>query len=128
LLFGNVYLFFFLDLVSIFGTTTTANQEYTVDMYPFPHPELVTIDIVGNTGPFFFFGALMFNFVIQIGSIVSEKQNKLRESLRIMGLKVSVFNVRERERERERENAHSFSFPSITETFFDIFVENSVFF
>jgi hypothetical protein len=68
---------------------TTPN--YEVDVYPFPHPELVTLDIVGMTGPYFFFGALMFNFVIQVGAIVSEKQNKLREILRVMGLKVCQY-------------------------------------
>jgi hypothetical protein len=30
----------------------------------------------------------MFNFVIQIGQIVTEKENKLREGMNIMGLKV----------------------------------------
>jgi hypothetical protein len=71
----------------VFGRPLTT-PTYEVDVYPFPHPELVTLDIVGMTGPYFFFGALMFNFVIQVGAIVSEKQNKLREILRVMGLKV----------------------------------------
>ena len=33
----------------------------------------------------------MFNFVIQIGQIVSEKENKLREGMNTMGLKDFVF-------------------------------------
>lgn len=31
----------------------------------------------------------MFNFVIQIGQIVTENQFKLRESMKVMGLRVS---------------------------------------
>lgn len=32
----------------------------------------------------------MFNFVIQIGQIVTEKEFKLRESMRVMGLLVRI--------------------------------------
>ncbi len=45
--------------------------------------------VIGTNGPAFFFGSMMFNFVIQVGQIVAEKENKLREYMNIMGLKVS---------------------------------------
>lgn len=61
---------------------------YEVVLLPFPHPTLATTDVIGTVGPFFFFGALMFNFVIQIGQIVTENEFKLRESMKVMGLRV----------------------------------------
>eukprot|EP01116_Phalansterium_solitarium_P019772 TRINITY_DN564_c0_g1_i1.p1 TRINITY_DN564_c0_g1~~TRINITY_DN564_c0_g1_i1.p1 ORF type:complete len:832 (+),score=308.60 TRINITY_DN564_c0_g1_i1:104-2599(+) len=73
------------------ATTGNPSLNYAVDLASFPHPELVTDDIIGQNGPAFFFGALMFNLVIQTGRIVSENELKLREGMRIMGLKDSVF-------------------------------------
>eukprot|EP01130_Rhizamoeba_saxonica_P017887 TRINITY_DN8798_c0_g1_i1.p1 TRINITY_DN8798_c0_g1~~TRINITY_DN8798_c0_g1_i1.p1 ORF type:complete len:1347 (+),score=353.90 TRINITY_DN8798_c0_g1_i1:25-4041(+) len=57
----------------------------------FPHPQLAPVDIIGTLGPIFIFGALMFNFVIQMGNLVREKQKHLRESMRVMGLIESAF-------------------------------------
>lgn len=68
--------------------------EYEVVLLPFPHPTLATTDVIGTVGPFFFFGALMFNFVIQIGQIVTENEFKLRESMKVMGLRVSFIGSR----------------------------------
>ncbi|KNC47836.1 ATP-binding cassette transporter [Thecamonas trahens ATCC 50062] len=65
--------------------------EYRVDLLPFAHPELISYDVVGELGPAFFFAALMFNFVIQLGRVVAEKEAKLREGMNIMGLKSSSY-------------------------------------
>ena len=74
--------------------------EYSADILPFAHPELVSFDIIGAIGPSFFFAAIMFSFVIQLGRIVAEKEAKLREGMNQMGLKDSsywaswmIFNV-----------------------------------
>ena len=57
----------------------------------FPHPELVTVDVVGRNGPAFFLGCLMFNFVTQLGQLVTEKELHLRSALRTNGMKSSVY-------------------------------------
>lgn len=64
---------------------------FQVNTRPFARPPLRTIDVISNNGPAFFFAALMFNFVIQLGQIVSEKELKLRDYMNIMGLKASVY-------------------------------------
>jgi hypothetical protein len=71
------------SLVWLFGRI-----EYEVVLVPFPHPTLQVLDVIGTVGPFFFFGALMFNFVVQIGQIVAENKLKLRQSMKVMGLRV----------------------------------------
>ena len=40
-----------------------------------PHPVLLSDDIIAQNGPIFFFGAIMFGVVINLGSIVIEKEN-----------------------------------------------------
>lgn len=56
-----------------------------------PHPELVTVDVVGRNGPAFILGCLMFNFVTQLGQLVAEKELHLRSALRTMGMKSSMY-------------------------------------
>lgn len=78
-------------------------MDYNVNMLPFPHPAIITVNgkdfqkriiklikfsVVRDNGPAFFFGALMFNFVIQLGQIVTEKELHLRDYMQLMGLKV----------------------------------------
>jgi hypothetical protein len=55
-----------------------------------PQPLLAPSDLIGTTGSVFFFAALMFNFVVQVGAIVREKEDHLREQMTIMGLMDSV--------------------------------------
>lgn len=69
-------------LIATFGSNVT----FDYDLYPFAHPELILSSIVSSVGRFFFFGALMFNFVVQISNIAVEKELHLRESMRVMGL------------------------------------------
>eukprot|EP00741_Cyanophora_paradoxa_P000093 tig00000057_g89.t1 len=57
----------------------------------YPHRELLSLSAVALYGPVFIFGALMFNFVIQISQIVMEQELKLREGMRQMGLKDSAY-------------------------------------
>lgn len=52
----------------------------------FPHTELAAVDLIGRTGPTFFFGALMFNLVLQAGQLVAEREGGLRQSLTTIGL------------------------------------------
>mmetsp|Transcript_22388 Transcript_22388/g.37501 ORF Transcript_22388/g.37501 Transcript_22388/m.37501 type:complete len:840 (+) Transcript_22388:121-2640(+) len=65
--------------------------DFTITRVGFPHPELTAASAVALYGPVFIFGAIMFNFVIQLGQIVREKELKLREGMRQMGLRDSAY-------------------------------------
>ncbi|EGG17668.1 hypothetical protein DFA_08664 [Cavenderia fasciculata] len=71
--------------------TNNNNLKFNVDFIEYAHPELVIRDVIGDMGPVFFFAALMFNVVIQLGQIVREKELKLREGMKMMGLHDSVY-------------------------------------
>eukprot|EP01113_Clastostelium_recurvatum_P005090 TRINITY_DN1226_c0_g1_i1.p1 TRINITY_DN1226_c0_g1~~TRINITY_DN1226_c0_g1_i1.p1 ORF type:complete len:879 (-),score=247.94 TRINITY_DN1226_c0_g1_i1:81-2717(-) len=71
--------------------TNNPDAQYKVSLNPFPHPQLRINDVIATNGPAFFFAALMFNVVIQVGYIVTEKEFKLREGMNVMGLKDSVY-------------------------------------
>lgn len=73
--------------------TTFLNTMHNVSLVKFPHPEVLTTNIIGENGPLWFFAALMFNFVVGLGNIVSEKENKLRAIMKLMGLYDSVYWV-----------------------------------
>jgi ABC-type multidrug transport system ATPase subunit len=57
-----------------------------VQRIPFPKKGSPSTDVVAGFGPTFFVAAAMFSFVIQLGLIVGEKELKLKEAMRIMGL------------------------------------------
>ncbi|KAL6073552.1 ABC transporter, ATPbinding domain containing protein [Balamuthia mandrillaris] len=71
--------------------TNNPDLQWDVDLVEFPHREVETIDIIAAGGPLFFFGALMFNFVVGLTQIVIEKEQRLRLFMNIMGLMDSVF-------------------------------------
>ncbi len=71
------------------GDNRSETLDLKFNLRNFPRKELRTVDVITNNAPAFFFGALMFNFVIQLGQIVNEKELKLRDYMNIMGLKVS---------------------------------------
>ena len=52
---------------------------WTVGLKEFVHPVIETFSNVGQAGPTFFLVAAIFGFVIQLGSIVTEKELKLRQ-------------------------------------------------
>jgi hypothetical protein len=68
-----------------------SNLVYEPSTSAFPHPELLPQDIVAAAGPSFFFGTLMFNFVIQMGQIVGEKEFLLRQGMEVMGLNFFIY-------------------------------------
>ncbi|GAM20834.1 hypothetical protein SAMD00019534_040090 [Acytostelium subglobosum LB1] len=80
-----------LESFLVANITNNPNANYSIDFTQLAHPELVIRDIIGDMGPIFFFAALMFNVVIQLGQIVLEKELKLREGMNMMGLKDSVY-------------------------------------
>ncbi|KOM56466.1 hypothetical protein LR48_Vigan10g235800 [Vigna angularis] len=59
---------------------------WNVFLREFAHPSLTPFSAVGTIGPAFFLAIAMFNFVLQISSLVTEKELKLRQSMTMMGL------------------------------------------
>ncbi|KAL5703110.1 ATP-binding cassette sub- A member 2 [Ranunculus cassubicifolius] len=57
----------------------------------FVHPAEETFSAVGTMGPIFFLAIAMFGFIFQIGSLVAEKELKLRQAMSIMGLYESSY-------------------------------------
>lgn len=52
----------------------------------FAHPATPEESSVGNIGPVFFLAITMFNFVLQLSTLVTEKELKLRLAMNMMGL------------------------------------------
>jgi ABC-type multidrug transport system permease subunit len=73
--------------------TNSASSSFSLDvnLVEFPHPQLINTNIIGTSGPAFFLGCLMFNFVIQMGQLVTEKELRLREAMSVVGLQDSIY-------------------------------------
>jgi ABC-type multidrug transport system ATPase subunit len=71
--------------------TLGGGLDYDFSVSKFAHPALPRFNIVALVGPSVIFAAIMFNMVIQAGLIVAEKELKLRESMRVMGLIDGVY-------------------------------------
>eukprot|EP01088_Endostelium_zonatum_P016705 TRINITY_DN4623_c0_g1_i1.p1 TRINITY_DN4623_c0_g1~~TRINITY_DN4623_c0_g1_i1.p1 ORF type:complete len:965 (+),score=237.77 TRINITY_DN4623_c0_g1_i1:83-2977(+) len=67
------------------------NMTVNISMVRYPHEELMVYNIIASGGPFFFFGAIMFNVVVAVMQIVSEKEARLRIFTKLMGLSDSAF-------------------------------------
>ncbi|ESW10199.1 hypothetical protein PHAVU_009G189400 [Phaseolus vulgaris] len=59
---------------------------WNVFLREFAHPSMSPFSAVGSIGPAFFLAIAMFNFVLQISSLVTEKELKLRQAMTMMGL------------------------------------------
>ena len=58
----------------------------------FPHPALeFALDVVQEFGASFFFMAVSFNFIVQVRNLVSEKQYKLRDAMKQIGMLDSAY-------------------------------------
>lgn len=65
--------------------------DWNVSYSMFAHPTTQSVNIVGQAiGPFIF-AANMFNFVLLMSSVVSEKENGLRQALKTSGMLDSAF-------------------------------------
>lgn len=67
------------------------NFSWVVALKEFAHPATSTFSAVSQAGPTFFLSIAMFGFVFQIGSLVTEKELKLRQAMSIMGLYESAY-------------------------------------
>eukprot|EP01133_Synstelium_polycarpum_P009772 gene9772-11411_t len=59
----------------------------------FAHPKTKSYNIVTDLGSIFFFASLMFQFVLMLQDMVLEKETKLKEGMRMMGLKEISYYV-----------------------------------
>jgi len=62
------------------------NLNWAFAYKPFAHPALSTASFVATFASSFIFAASMFNFVLTIGSLVGEREGRLRQALRTMGM------------------------------------------
>ncbi|GMJ15142.1 A. THALIANA ABC2 HOMOLOG 1, ABC2 homolog 1, ATP-binding cassette A2 [Hibiscus trionum] len=67
------------------------NLGWTVELKEFPHPAKGSSSSIASIGPTFFLAIAMFTFVFEIGSLVSEKELKLRQAMTMMGLLDSAY-------------------------------------
>lgn len=65
--------------------------EWSVTFKEFAHPQLATSSIVATGAPVSFLAATMIGFVIQMGNLVDEKEQRLRQAISIMGLLDSAY-------------------------------------
>ncbi|GAU19716.1 hypothetical protein TSUD_78410 [Trifolium subterraneum] len=65
--------------------------KWNVFLKEFPHPSMTPISAVRTIGPSFFLAIAMFNFVLQMSSLVTEKELKLRQAMAVMGLYDSAY-------------------------------------
>ncbi|KAJ0048785.1 hypothetical protein Pint_15238 [Pistacia integerrima] len=68
-----------------------ASFSWVVGLKEFAHPARELFNVVGSIGPSFFLAAAMFGLVFQIGSLVTEKELKLRQAMTMMGLYDSAY-------------------------------------
>ncbi|XP_061353105.1 ABC transporter A family member 2-like isoform X1 [Gastrolobium bilobum] len=67
------------------------NFSWNVFLKEFAHPAMSPFSAVGSIGPAFFLAIAMFNFVLQMSSLVTEKELKLRQAMSMMGLYDSAY-------------------------------------
>ena len=70
------------------------SAKLTVSLKPFPHPDLAfSQDAMKTYGLMFIFATVMFNFIIQLALVVKEKELRLREAMKQMGLRTAPYFV-----------------------------------
>ncbi|MCO5597008.1 hypothetical protein L7F22_051080 [Adiantum nelumboides] len=71
--------------------TGDSSIEWSVAFKEFAHPNLETFSVAGRVGALFLFAASMFGFVVQMSSLVAERESRLRQAMSIMGLLDSAY-------------------------------------
>ncbi|KFK34073.1 hypothetical protein AALP_AA5G099000 [Arabis alpina] len=62
------------------------NFNWVVGFKEFPHPTIEAVVALNSIGPTFFLAVAMFGFVLQISSLITEKELKLRQAMTMMGV------------------------------------------
>lgn len=68
-----------------------SNFSWVVGFKEFAHPAIEALVALDIMGPIFFLAVAMFGFVLQISSLISEKELKLRQAMTMMGLFDSAY-------------------------------------
>lgn len=89
--YSGIYLPYVHAIERAIFSTLGSGFEYDFTVSKMAHPALPRFNIIAMVGPGVIFAAIMFNLVIQAGMIVAEKELKLRESMRVMGLIDGVY-------------------------------------
>lgn len=58
---------------------SVSNFSWLVSLKEFAHPAVEIVNVMDSIGPTFFLAAAMFGFVLQMGSLIAEKELKLRQ-------------------------------------------------
>jgi ABC-type multidrug transport system ATPase subunit len=67
------------------------NFSWIVTLKEFAHPALEIFSALASVGPSFFLATAMFGFVLQMNSLITEKELKLRQAMSMMGLYDSAY-------------------------------------
>ncbi|XP_062116462.1 ABC transporter A family member 2-like [Humulus lupulus] len=67
------------------------NFSWMVSFKEFAHPKVQSLSAMTTVGPPFFIATAMFGFVLQMSSLVVEKELKLRQAMTMMGLYDSAY-------------------------------------
>ncbi|KAF2074332.1 hypothetical protein CYY_004353 [Polysphondylium violaceum] len=75
----------------ISGVASSVELEWSIGVLA--HPKTKYYNIVTDLGSIFFFASLMFQLVLMLQDIIAEKENRLKEGMRMMGLKEIAYYV-----------------------------------
>ncbi|CAJ2676962.1 unnamed protein product [Trifolium pratense] len=78
-------------ILQLFRNVEDPSFKWNVFLKEFPHPSMTPFSAVKTIGPSFFLAIAMFNFVLQMSSLVTEKELKLRQAMTVMGLYDSAY-------------------------------------
>lgn len=74
-----------------FPNAQPTDLQWDIQTSEFAHPAVSPFSYVGVISPTFLLAAAMFTFVIQVSNVILEREMKLRESMRVMGLYDSMY-------------------------------------
>ncbi|KAG2311511.1 hypothetical protein Bca52824_023068 [Brassica carinata] len=91
---GYAYFFFYVSssclilVVSVDSVVRFADPKFSwvFGFKEFPHPTIEAVVALDTIGPSFFLAIAMFGFVLQISSLITEKELKLRQAMTMMGV------------------------------------------
>lgn len=66
-------------------------MDWIVSLLDFAHPPVDSYSLIGQISAPFVFAANMFGFVLAISAVVQERETKLRQAMRTMGMLDSAF-------------------------------------
>jgi len=62
------------------------NAELNLQYVEFAHPQVIVVNVVGENAGIFILAASIFNLIVALGQIITEKEAKIRQTMHQMGL------------------------------------------